>query len=533
MWAYDEAVRVRDRWGDSNRVITFETGYGPSGWPHIGTIGEIVRTSMVRKAYHDITSHPTRLICISDDLDALRKIPLNVDNPEIMKDYIGSPLNTIPCPYDIDELKEFSFSQSNTNMMIKFAQQFGYEPIVGEDAYNKIVSGEPTELNQVIFINSSMLYERGFFNDTIKLLASNNKIVNDIILPTLRSERKSNYCPFMPIVNGKVIQDLEKWYVSGDSTLYWEVEDPSSNDGEGIWMSQSIMDGKSKLQWKVDWCMRWMALGINYEMHGKDLLSSVDIGQLIVGAMSRIPPITKMYELFLDMDGKKIAKSKGNDKGVSIDDWLEYTIPNVFQYFMSMNPTKSRKVRHDIFVNTNDQYLRSLLEHDGFLHDGIWLIHDGIPKWDRSLTFQSTVSIVSLLDTNDFDTVLKMIQQYHPELTVEQYSLIDPIIRTAINYYRDFIAPERVKRTPVGVELDAYIDLMNTLDVLQTNLSAEEIQWHIYECGKRYYELENLKNFFRMIYEVLIGYPSGPRLGTFVYALGIKEFVAQMKSRIE
>ena len=533
MWPHEEAGRLaRHVIGyDRNRVITFETGYGPSGAPHIGTIAEILRTSYVRRAFFDITGRPSRLICFSDDLDALRKVPENMSK-ELLGPHLGRSLCDIPNPEGnagYTSHPGVSFAQANIDKMIQLVTDFGYTPIVGDEALKLLRSGDATNLDEVICINSSDCYRRGFFNDMLVLIGERMQDVLDVVLPTLGgtgSDRKDTYCPFMPILeNGIVIQNLRESFVGEDLNIHW------THNGEAN--SWPIESGCCKLQWKVDWCMRWAALGVDFEMHGKDLQSSVEVGKAILDKLGLSAPITMQYELFLDETGAKTSKSKGN--GIDINAWARYGIDGALNFFLTHEPYKARIVSKDTILIANDSLLSVLRNTDLSYEKRSELFYvygsKTIPTASSDLTFTNVLNLVDLMNTTDLATIAKMISEYHPELTINKSPILLSIICAAINYYNDVIQPTKTLRSPTEAERVILDDLAETILNLDEGLDAEKIQYHIYECGKRHVPQKELKKFFQMIYEVLLGAPQGPRLGTMILIIGRETFIQLLRSK--
>ena len=517
MWPHVEAQKIIEKITDNSKVITFETGYGPSGAPHIGTIAEIIRTSYVRQAFFDLTGKPTRLICFSDDLDGLRKVPENLPK-ELLISHIGKSLCDIPNPYT--DSPGSSFGQANINKMIQLIRDFGYTPIIGEEALTILRNGSATKLNEILCINSSDCYRSGIFNEMLTLISARVQDILDVILPTLGGtggNRRETYCPFMPIVNDIVIQNLHNWSIN-DNIISW-----SHNDNRN---SISILDGNCKLQWKVDWCMRWAALGIDYEMHGKDLQSSVQVGKAILEKLEIQSPITMQYELMLDSTGAKQSKSKGN--GIDINDWVKYGIDRALNFYLTFDPSTARKVSHDTILTTNDNFIQSIRSFNGEMNE-LWYVYHNlpIPEIGSDLNFGNVLNLVNLINTDNAILIEKLIQEYHSSLTIENCPILKSIIGGAINYYIDVIQPGKNPRNASESEEIILKDLAETIKSLDIDtLDAEKIQFHIYECGKRHFQQKELKKFFQMIYEILLGSPQGPRLGTMIKIIGTDAFIS-------
>ncbi len=499
-WPFEEARKLVDRLekeGSASRTVLFETGYGPSGLPHIGTFGEVARTTMVRRAFEVLAPGvPTRLLCFSDDMDGLRKVPTNVPNQEMLANYINMPLTKVPDPFG----KFPSFGEHNNAMLRSFLDSYGFE-------YE--------------FASATEYYKSGRFDATLlKVLAKFDEIM-EIMLPSLREERQQTYSPILPVSprTGHVLlvplvaRDVEKGTVS-----YVE---PGTNDTVEV----SVTGGNCKLQWKADWAMRWAALKVDYEMAGKDLIDSVKLASRICRVLGVNPPEGFNYELFLDQEGKKISKSKGN--GLSIEDWLRYASPESLQYFMYQAPRTGKRLYFDVIPKNVDEYLAAL---SGFpkqpikerLGNAAWHIHGGNPPTENlPISFGLLLNLVSAAHTNDKAVLWGFIRNYAPDATPERLPKLDQLVGYAINYYNDFVKPAKTYRAPTELERTALADLANKLEILAGQDNAEELQNLVYEIGKAH-GFDNLRDWFRALYEVLLGEAQGPRFGSFVALYGMK-----------
>jgi lysyl-tRNA synthetase class 1 len=500
-WPFEEARKLVDRLekeGGATRTVLFETGYGPSGLPHIGTFREVARTTMVRRAFEVLAPGvPTRLLCFSDDMDGLRKVPTNVPNQEMLADYINMPLTKVPDPFG----KFPSFGEHNNAMLRSFLDSYGFE-------YE--------------FASATEYYRSGRFDATLlKVLAKFDEIM-EIMLPSLREERQQTYSPILPVSprTGHVLlvplvaRNVEKGTVS-----YVE---PGTNETVEV----PVTGGHCKLQWKADWAMRWAALKVDYEMAGKDLIDSVKLASRICRVLGVNPPEGFNYELFLDQEGKKISKSKGN--GLSIEDWLRYASPESLQYFMFQAPRTGKRLYFDVIPKNVDEYLAALTSFPKQavkerLGNAAWHIHGGHPPAeDLPISFGLLLNLVSAAHTNDKAVLWGFIRNYAPDATPERLPKLDQLVGYAINYYNDFVKPAKTYRAPTELERTALADLADKLEILAGQDTAEELQNLVYEIGKAH-GFENLRDWFRALYEVLLGEAQGPRFGSFVALYGMKK----------
>ncbi len=501
-WTFEEARKLvarLEKEGNPDREVLFETGYGPSGLPHIGTFGEVARTTMVRRAFHLLAPGvKTRMLCFSDDMDGLRKVPTNVPNQEMLAGYINMPLTKVPDPFGTHP----SFGEHNNAKLRSFLDSYGFD-------YE--------------FASSTDYYKSGRFDATLlKVLEKFDEIMK-IMLPSLREERQQTYSPILPISprTGHVLlvplvsRDVEKGTVS-----YAEPD-------TGEIVEVPVTGGHCKLQWKADWAMRWAALHVDYEMAGKDLIDSIKLASRICRVLGVNPPEGFNYELFLDQEGKKISKSKGN--GLSIDDWLRYASPESLQLFMYQSPRTGKRLHFDVIPKNVDEYLAFLSAYSRQnekerLGNPVWHIHGGNPPTDElPISFALLLNLASASATDDKDVLWGFIRRYAPDATPEKLPKLDLLVGYAINYYNDFVKPAKIYRAPTELERDALSDLAARLELLShEQMSAEELQNLVYEIGKAH-GFENLRDWFRAIYEVLLGEEQGPRFGSFIALYGVKE----------
>jgi lysyl-tRNA synthetase class 1 len=511
-WPFEEARKIVARLNKTPKdEVTFETGYGPSGLPHIGTFGEVARTSMVRHAFRVLTDDKikTRLIAFSDDMDGLRKVPDNVPHQEMLARHLGKPLTEVPDPFGTHN----SFAAHNNARLRAFLDQFGFD-------YE--------------FMSSTACYTSGRFDAALLTVLRQFEAVMAVMLPSLRQERAQTYSPFLPIdPNTRIV--LQVPVVAHDAaagTITYE------NAGERV--TTLVTGGRCKLQWKPDWAMRWLALGIDYEMAGKDLIDSVKLSGAICRALGGLPPEGFNYELFLDEQGQKISKSKGN--GLTIDEWLRYASPESLSLFMYREPKAAKRLYFDVIPRQVDDYLQFL---DAYPRQGlkerlgnpVWHIHSGHPPAaDTAITFQLLLTLVSSSNAENAETLWGFIGRYRPGVAPQSHPKLAALVGYAINYYRDFIAPTKKFREPNAAERAALADLRDALSQLPAGAAAESIQDVVYEVGRREPFLDQKKkakdgkpgvalDWFNMLYQVLLGQEKGPRFGSFVAAYGIKNTV--------
>jgi lysyl-tRNA synthetase class 1 len=516
-WPFEQAKAIVARLKKKPKdEVLFETGYGPSGLPHIGTFGEVARTTMVRHAFRVLTEDKvkTRLIAFSDDMDGLRKVPDNVPNKEMLSAHLGQPLTRVPDPFGTHD----SFGAHNNARLRAFLDTFGFD-------YE--------------FASSTDYYTSGKFDATLLRVLERIDQVMAIMLPSLREERAASYSPFLPICprTGVVLQvPIVAHDVSAGTISY---DDPETKER----VTLPVTGGHCKLQWKPDWAMRWVALGIDYEMAGKDLIDSVKLSGKICAALGGTPPEGFNYELFLDDKGQKISKSKGN--GLTIDEWLRYASPESLSLFMYREPKAAKRLYFDVIPRNVDDYQQFL---EGFsrqdpkqqLANPVWHIHAGHPPAaDMPVTFQLLLTLVSSSNAENAETLWGFIGRYRAGVTPQTHPKLDAMVGYAINYYRDFVAPTKKFREPTSTERAALQDLRDALSQLPAGTSAEEIQNVVYEIGRREPFLDAVKkgkdgrpgvslDWFNMLYQVLLGQEKGPRFGSFVAVYGLANAVTMI-----
>ena len=486
--------------------ITFQTGYGPSGLPHIGTFGEVARTSMMINALNHIQKIESDLITFSDDMDGLRKVPENIPNNKVLKDNLGKPLTSIPDPFE----KFKSFGEHNNEMLKKFLNQFKFN-------FN--------------FKSSTENYKNGTFNNSLMRVLEKYEEIMNIILPTLRDERKKTYCPFLPICpeTGKV---LEIPMIEMDKKKGKVVFD---NNGKKLQIE--VINGNCKLQWKADWAMRWFTFDIDFEMYGKDLTESAILSNKICRALGKRPPNGFAYELFLDEKGEKISKSKGN--GISIEQWLRYASPESLALYMYPNPKRAKKLYSEVVPKTVDEYLSHIEKYpnqkqsDQILNP-VWHVHEGDPPNEKIvMPFSMLLNLVGSSNAESKKILWKFINKFHTDIKPEQHPILDKLTEYAINYFRDKVEPNKKYKTPNKEEKIALKNLIEKLKQVTQNEAPEDIQTLVYSAGKENGYSNNLREWFKLIYEVLFGELDGPRMGFFISFFGVKETIKLIEEKIK
>ncbi len=522
-WPFEEARKILRRIeATGQRQVLFETGYGPSGLPHIGTFGEVARTTMVRHAFQLLSGGEiaTRLIAFSDDMDGLRKVPDNIPNKALVAAHLGKPLTQVPDPFGTHA----SFGAHNNARLRAFLDQFGFD-------YE--------------FASATDYYTSGRFDAALLHILAHYEKVMAIMLPTFREERAATYSPFLPIhpVTGVVMQvpidaiDAEK------GELSWR--DPTTGEA----FATPVTGGRCKLQWKPDWAMRWYALGIDYEMAGKDLIESVKLSGAIVRALGGAPPEGFNYELFLDEKGQKISKSKGN--GLTIDEWLTYASPESLSLFMYQKPTAAKRLYFDAIPRAVDDYLGFLdayprQEAKERLGNPVWHIHSGAPPAPEilrhesgqgaAISFGMLLNLATVANSEDPQVLWGFLRRYAPDVSPATHPRLDRLTSYAARYFRDFVRPAKSYRAPDEVEREALRRLSDALEALGESASAEDIQAALYDIARKIPRYQDMKakgatqerpgvsnDWFAMLYAVLLGEARGPRFGSFVALYGVAE----------
>ncbi len=516
-WPFDEARKIVARLKKHPKdEVIFETGYGPSGLPHIGTFGEVARTTMVRHAFRVLTDDKvrTRLIAFSDDMDGLRKVPDNVPNRDMMAAHLGKPLSRVPDPFSSEYP---SFGAANNARLRAFLDRFGFE-------YE--------------FLSSTDCYSSGRFDRALLDVLSRFEAVMAVMLPSLRHERAQTYSPFLPIspTTGVVLQVPILAHDAEAGTITYE--DPDSRER----VTTLVTGGRAKLQWKPDWAMRWLALGVDYEMAGKDLIDSVKLSGEIVRVLGGTPPEGFNYELFLDEKGQKISKSKGN--GLTIEEWLRYASPESLSLFMYREPKAAKRLFFDVIprhVDEYQQFLESYERQDARqrLSNPVWHIHAGNPpKPEMPISFSMLLTLVASSNAESAETLWGFIGRYRPGVTAQSHPKLAAMVGYAIHYFRDFVLPHKKFREPGESERAALLDLRDALSRLPAGATAQQIQEVVYEIGRREPFLDKsgriktkdgkpgvALDWFNMLYQVLLGQEKGPRFGSFVAVYGVQNTI--------
>lgn len=509
-WPFEQARAIlqRIKRKPKNGPVIFETGYGPSGLPHIGTFGEVCRTTMVKHAFEVLTKGEieTKLICVSDDMDGMRKIPENVPNQEMLQQHLQEPLTQVPDPFEKFE----SFAHHNNAMLRSFLDSFGFK-------YE--------------FKSATELYKSGALDDALIAALAKYDAIMKIMLPTLGEERRATYSPFLPISpkTGRVLYVPMKSVDAEAGTITFEDED-------GEITTLSVKGGNVKMQWKPDFGMRWAALGVDFEMFGKDHQSNAPVYSRICKTLGAEAPVQFVYELFLDDKGEKISKSKGN--GIAVEQWLKYAPEESLALYQFQKPKTAKRLYFDVIPKAVDEYLQYL---DAYwredaakqIENPVWHIHNGNPpKVGSPISFSLLLNLVAAANASSKEVLWGFIKSYAPDANPENLPLLDKLAGYAIEYYHDFILPTKNYREPTEQEKKAILELKEVLAGLGDNHNGEEIQTQVFEIGKNN-GFENLRDWFKALYEVLLGQETGPRFGNFVALFGTKATIDLINERIK
>ncbi|XBQ14801.1 MAG: lysine--tRNA ligase [Oceanicaulis sp.] len=511
-WPFEQARAVLKRVekaGLDGGAVIFETGYGPSGLPHIGTFGEVARTAMVRHAFRVLTEdrYPTKLICFSDDMDGMRKVPSNLPNQEMLAEHLGKPLTAVPDPFGTHE----GFAQHNNARLRSFLDSFGFE-------YE--------------FYSATERYTSGAFDEALLRALEKFDAIMDVMLPTLGEERRATYSPFLPIspTTGRVLYVPMKKVDAKAGEITFEDED-------GTDVTMPVTGGRTKLQWKPDFGMRWAALGVDFEMFGKDHQANAPIYSKICRILGVEPPVQFVYELFLDEQGEKISKSKGN--GIAIEDWLRYAPQESLALYMFQKPRTAKRLYFDVIPKAVDEYRQHLAAYPGQdadkrVENPVWHIHDGDPPASGApISFSLMLNLVSAANAQTKDQLWGFITRYAPGATPETEPFIDRLAGYALAYYEDFVKPEKSYRAPTGKERAAMEDLIARLKALDpAETDPEIIQTEVFAAGKAH-AFENLRDWFQGLYEVLLGQSQGPRFGGLAALYGVPETIRLIERALQ
>ena len=506
-WPFDEAARLAERMAHSGKDLAlFETGYGPSGLPHIGTFGEVARTTWVRHAYEELTGGRTRLIAFSDDMDGLRKVPDNVPDREMLAGYLGQPLTRVPDPFGTHG----SFGAHNNARLCAFLDSFGFE-------YE--------------FASSTEYYASGRFDAALIRTAERHDEIVRMIVPTLGPERRATYSPFLPLHprDGRVMQVRIDRVDPVAGTLQWQ--DPDTGER----FETPITGGACKLQWKADWAMRWHALDVDYEMSGKDLIDSVKLSSKICTALGSKPPVSMTYELFLDEHSQKISKSKGN--GLSVEEWLHYAPPESLAQFMYNAPQRAKRLFFDVIPRAVDEFLANAAklpeqtQPQRYVNPAWHILHGRNDDCTSPVPFGMLLNLASVVNADTPEMLWGFLRRYSPEAAPGRHPFVDRLVAYAIVYYREIVRPAKQYRQALPFEREALRDLADRLRALPAGADAETIQNVVYDVGKRH-PFSDLKSWFACLYQVLLGQSEGPRFGGFIALYGIAETIALIESKL-
>ncbi|MEO0912379.1 MAG: lysine--tRNA ligase [Pseudomonadota bacterium] len=497
-WPFEEARKLVKRYAKAppeKGYVLFETGYGPSGLPHIGTFGEVARTTMVRRAFEVLSDIPTKLICFSDDMDGLRKVPDNVPNPEALAEHLQKPLTSVPDPFGTDP----SFGEHNNAMLRRFLDSFGF---------------------QYDFISSTEYYASGQMDEILLRAAERYDDIMKIMLASLREERQQTYSCFLPIspTSGRVLYVPMKHVDAKEGTVTFD-------DENGQETTLPVTGGHVKLQWKPDFGARWAALGVDFEMYGKEHATNTAIYSRICKTLGGPPPEIFTYELFLDEEGGKISKSKGN--GISMDEWLAYAPAESLQLFMFQKPKTAKRLHFDVIPKAVDEYHQHLRAYAGQddaarANNPAFHIHGhNVPASDMEVPFAMLLNLASAAGAENKDVLWGFIRKY-ADATPETHPGLDAAAEYAIRYYQERVKPTKTFRAPTDQERAALTDLATRLRAWDGAMEAEELQSMIFAVGKEH-GFEPLRAWFSAIYEVLLGASQGPRFGGFVALFGLTE----------
>ncbi|MEJ1990594.1 MAG: lysine--tRNA ligase [Maritimibacter sp.] len=500
-WPFEEARRLVKRYEKTppeKGYVLFETGYGPSGLPHIGTFGEVLRTTMIRRAFQVLSDIPTRLICFSDDMDGMRKVPGNVPNQEMLHENLQRPLTSVPDPFEEFE----SFGHHNNAMLRRFLDTFGFE-------YE--------------FYSATEFYASGKFDEVLKRAAERYDDVMKIMLKSLREERAATYSIFLPIhpETGRVLYVPMKEVNAEAGTITFD-------DEEGREWTLPVTGGNVKLQWKPDFGARWAALDVDFEMYGKDHSTNTPIYDGICRVLGGRAPEHFTYELFLDDKGQKISKSSGN--GLTIDEWLTYASTESLSYFMYQKPKTAKRMYFDVIPRAMDEYhqqLQAYAKQDAAqrLNNPVFHIHGhNVPASNMVVSFTMLLNLASVASAHDKDVLWGFIKNYAPEASPETHPDLDAAAGYAVKYYQDFVAPTKTYRLPTDLEREALLELRGKLADWDGPADGEALQGEVFACGRE--RFDPMRDWFKALYQVLLGADQGPRFGSFIALYGVSETVA-------
>ncbi|MFZ1886624.1 MAG: lysine--tRNA ligase [Candidatus Binataceae bacterium] len=518
LWPHEEAARVADRVRayPPERQVIFQSGFGPSGLPHLGTMCEVLRPSYVRHALAmREPNRASRLIVFIDDMDGLRKVPENIPNRELMQSHLGEPVSRIPDP--------FGCCQSFADHMLGLLREFL----------------APVEVDYEL-VRSSQMYSGGSFDEGLKIILAKHREIIAIVAPTLRPENRAGWSPIMPLCPncGQIVERLVTAYHPERNTIEFTCErSAKAKQGCGFTGEQSVLGGLAKAQWKVDWALRWFTLKVDYELYGKDLTPSAQLSAPIVRIMGGNPPLGFPFEMFLDEQGHKVSKSVG--RGVSVDQWQRYAPVEVLKFFLLQNPRRARKLFLESIPQYVDDYLEALREYAAAPNSEsraaspleFVLQKDSAKSFRADVTFGMITNLVGDLGTSDFNLVMNYLRRYDPNVEGDHDTtqMVADLVARALNFYRDFIEPGKKAYVPTTAEAK---QLQSLTDFLSANpdASAEEIEKTIYDLGRANYDKPG--KIFPLMYRAILGQERGPRLGAYIRLLRPFRIVERLEAAI-
>lgn len=512
-WVFEEARRILARINHQTPekgYVLFETGYGPSGLPHIGTFGEVVRTSFVRYAFSLLAPEiPTKLICVSDDIDGLRKVPENIPNQELIRANLGKPLTSIPDPFGTHQ----SYGHHMNARLCGFLDSFGFE-------YE--------------FISATEKYRSGAFDATMLRVAAKYDALMDLMLPTLGAERQATYSPFMPI-------DPETGVVIDKAVIAVDKEAGMVRylGLDGSKKEISVCGGGCKLQWKIDFGARWFSFDVDYEIYGKDHQPNEKIYRRVCEILGGKPPANFTYEMFLSDTGEKISKSKGN--GISVEDWLKYAPAESMALFMYQKPKTAKRLYFDVIPKAMDEYLafaRDFVSQDeaAKFDNPAFHIHKGeVPKIDFALNYSLLLNLASACNPENDSVLWGFISKYQQGLSAATSPLLAKMVHSAISYYNDFIKPHKNFRQANEGEALALQELAQELEKFPSEKlnDASELQNLVFLVGKNHGYEKKMRDWFLALYQILLGQEQGPRMGSFIALFGVENFVKLLEEKLK
>jgi lysyl-tRNA synthetase class 1 len=396
------------------------------------------------------------------------------------------------------------------------------------------------------FKSATELYKSGAYDAALLNALKHFDAIMNIMIPTLGDERQQTYSPFLPISpkTGRVLYVPMKKVDAEAGTITFDDE-----DGEELTIP--VTGGNTKLQWKPDFGMRWAALDVDFEMYGKDHQVNGKIYSSICAELGGNPPEQFCYELFLDEIGTKISKSKGN--GLTIDEWLTYAPAESLALYMFQSPRKAKRLYFDVIPKAVDEYQTYLAKYPeqdqaAKLENPVWHIHGGNPPQPElaELSFSLLLNLAAACNPEDKSVLWGFISQYQPGATPERYPHLDALAGYAVRYYHDFVKPNKRYRSPTAEERAA----LEQLHGLLVNQGAPEhagvdeatgqkmdyashLMSLVYATGRDHYGKERMRDWFKALYEILLGQEQGPRMGSFIALYGRNESIALIEKALK